>query len=61
MVKVEVKDGKIYTQIKSEKQYPVVEEIGNAIADLLAEFQVELIKRGNPREKVSEAFQEMIG
>ena len=60
MVKGEAKNGKIYTQIKAESEYPVVEELGNVIAELLAEFQVELINRGNSREKVDAAFHEIM-
>ena len=61
MVKVEVKNGKVYTQMKSEGPYNIMEEVGNACAELLAEFQAELIKRGSSREKVDAVFQEMIG
>lgn len=60
MIKVEVYDEKIFTQIRSEKKCNIAEEIGNACAELLAEFQAELIRRGNPREVVDAAFQEMM-
>lgn len=38
MVKLQVKDGKIDTQMVQEGEYPIYEELGNGIAQLLADF-----------------------
>lgn len=61
MVKTEVRNGKIYTEIKSEGKCNILEEVGNAVAELLAEFQAGLVRQGVSREKADAAFQEMIG
>ena len=60
MVKCEVKDGKIHTQIVSDDKYPVIEEVGDGVAELLAEFQAELIRRGESRKTTDLVFQEII-
>lgn len=59
LVKLEVRNGKIATHILQEK-IPVYEEIGEGIAELLAEFQVGAIRLGNSPEQVKSAFNEMM-
>ena len=59
MVKLEVKNGRIATRILQEK-IPIYEEIGQGIAELLAEFQVGAIRLGNSPEQVKSAFNEMM-
>lgn len=60
MVKCEAKNGKVYTEIKSDGNYPVIEEVGNVVAELLAEFQAELIRRGESRQKTDLLFHEIV-
>lgn len=60
MIKLTVKDGKIETKMTQEGKYPIFEELGNGIAQLLAEFQAELLRRGNSEEEVRSAYSEMM-
>ncbi|MGN0476571.1 MAG: hypothetical protein ACI4HM_04450 [Ruminococcus sp.] len=53
------KKWKIATHILQEK-IPVYEEIGEGIAELLAEFQVGAIRLGNSPELVKSSFNEMM-
>lgn len=61
MVRLEVKNGKIETRMVSDPSgYPIYEEVGQGVAELLAEFQAEAIRHGNSEEQVRAAFQEMM-
>ena len=61
MVKLKVKNGQIETKMVADnKAFPIYEELGQGIAELLAEFQAEAIRMGNPPEQVSKAFKEMM-
>lgn len=60
MVKLEVKNGKIETKMVSDPQFPIYEELGNGIVELLLDFEKEAIRKGNPVEKVRAAMDEML-
>ena len=61
MVKLKVKNGQIETKMVSDnKVFPIYKEIGQGIAELLAEFQAEAIRMGNSPEQVNVAYREML-
>ena len=61
MVKLIVEEGKIRTQMAQEnKGYPLYEEVGNGIVELLVQFRLGLLKYGNSMEATNAAYQEMV-
>lgn len=60
MVQLEVKNGKIHTSMKQDGDIPIYEELGQGIAELLTEFQAELIRNGNSKKQVNAAYVEMM-
>lgn len=60
MIKLLVKEGKIHTAMKQDSNIPIFEELGQGIAELLTEFQAELIRNGNSRKEVDDAYIEMM-
>lgn len=61
MVKLKVKNGQIETKMVADNDaFSIYEELGQGIAELLAEFQAEAIRMGNSPEQVSKAYKEMM-
>lgn len=55
MVRLEVANGKISIRLKQDSVFPIYEEVGNGVAELLAELQAELVRMGNSQKLPKEA------
>ena len=60
MVILNVANGKIATTIRSDPYIPIYEELGQGITQLLVDFQVEAVRRGDDPQKVAAAYDEMM-
>ena len=61
MIKLEVKDNKIHTEIKSDNsKYPIPQQIAEGVAELFGVFEAELIMQGNTEEEVTTAVTNML-
>lgn len=61
MVNLNVKDGRIGCSVASENGTSLYDEVGNGIAELLVEYQIELLRQGYSRIQVSNVIQQLVG